>query len=456
LFFRRKKKVLLALCSVLIILNCASLYALKTVEIGDRMKFSYPRIDQRYEKIQDFLKAVDHMIQNLPGFKALEKTVICYVVIAGTDIKDGYEISEKGGVLRIMLADDPESFVNNYKVQSAVLSTLLLCRYGINPTGNIGKVPGWMVSGFLCRAESRRISPFMPGLITYPATRALSIAMSEPDLHSILENPLDYSDGPAYQLYSEICAVLVEALTRFPGGGREVITSMLKASMADGNPYDSFRNSTAQILKKVRGDFPASPEIEDSDKLFEVWSKTIMRNGSVNIFFPGDSKFAIRRLESIEDVSYELIQPPAKDNDEKTKVEWRRCRMGELGNKWQEISNPEKTVLRLIRCMGEFSNQVPQMLQKDVNKLIISLKDLKEGDRDDFAGDYGKARKKFMENASALRQIEDYIAAGEKEFVPFGTRYSVELKYLDDAGSFAGRFWPSLESELERQQKKSR
>ncbi|HBC87094.1 MAG TPA: hypothetical protein DCZ94_09085 [Lentisphaeria bacterium] len=427
------------------------LSAYKTVELSDRMKFSCPRFDSNYKKIQDFLKAADHVMQNFPGFKAAEKNVLCSVSMTNADLKDGYEISVRGGALVIMLADpDIGEFDRNFKVQSAVISSLLLCRFGISPEKNIAKVPGWMVAGFLYRSERKNSSISMPGIITYPAARMLCISMSEPDLWRLLDNPLDFSDGPSYRLYSENCAMLVEALTHLPGDGKDVFTALLKSAVADEKPSDSFRHAVGPVVKKAGFDFPASFDIGEAGKLVEEWYKTFVRNSSVNIFYPGTSGFAVGRLEKIEMISYEAVKSGKEE-----KTEWKNCGITELGGKWLEMTNPEKAVTCRQRCLSDLSNQLPSMFQKEMNGLIIALKNLKDGGKEDFAAEYGKARKGFLERAFFLKEIEDYLSEGEGKHVSFGTRYSVELKYLEENGDFAGRFWPSLADELEKQQKKS-
>jgi plasmid replication initiation protein len=85
-----------------------------------------------------------------------------------------------------------------------------------------------------------------------------------------------------------------------------------------------------------------------------------------------------------------------------------------------------------------------------MSKLFSNLKD---GDKETFERDFRDAEANLRKAILKLRQLEDYIRESETKFVPFWKRYSSELKYIEETGTFTGRFCPSLNSILDKEEK---
>ena len=428
--------------------------AIKTVEISDRMKFFPPRMDVRYEKLQVFLKAADGITYSLASMKAADKAMQCSVMISQYDLEGGFEVSSAGDILRIVISEDSVEIEKKPALQSAIISSLLLNRFGMKPDMGYSKLPGWMVAGIIYKIERRRRSSFfLPGLVTYPGVRALCISGSEPDLWNIVNCPLRPGDGPSYGLYAETCSLLIDLIMKFPGNGKDLFAAMLKSALNNEKQDDALRAALSENINKTGMDFLISPENEDSAGKAGAWFKMAARNSSVSIFYPGTSDFAARRLEAIETVGYTV-----NDADEKLPLKKKKdgndisrtCRISEIGKKWPEIRNPDKLVIRCQRNFSDLSNQLPAPFQDEMNSFMAAVKNLKDGGREGFEDEYAKLRKKFEDETARLRELEKFIDEGERKHIPFAARHASELKYLEEAGGFTRSFWPALEVELEK------
>ncbi len=435
------------------------LSAARMITISDRVKFYPPRIDPKYEKLQSFLKAADGAISSASSFKAGEKGLACSVIISGTDLKNGFEVNTVGNETRIFLAEDAAEIDRKPGIQSMIVSSLLLCRFGMKPDNGFAKVPEWMGAALLYKTEKRKNTSILQGIVTYQGVRALCISGSAPDLWNLINCPLEAGDGPSFRLYAEACLLMMDAISRFPGGGRDAFTSLLKSALDDEKAESSLRNVLHAAIKKSGVDYFLSSEKENGRGLVENWYGTVVRNSSVSIFYPGTSGYALRRIEELEEVGFEQVPVDAKSANPKPEEEGdvpRTFKLVDFGTKWQEIKNPEKTVMDLQRKFSDLSNQLPPSFQDKINGFITLLKKLKDGRRDDFADEYRKLRQKFEAEMARLGEIEKFLDEGERKFIPFGTRCSFELEYLESAGGFAARFWPELEAELEKEEGKSR
>jgi hypothetical protein len=88
-----------------------------------------------------------------------------------------------------------------------------------------------------------------------------------------------------------------------------------------------------------------------------------------------------------------------------------------------------------------------------VNKIIELFSRVRDNGRDTFERDFKNAETALRAKIAELRRIEDYMRESEAKFVPFGKRYSAELKYLESSGTFIGQFCPTLNSIMDREEK---
>lgn len=446
-----QKFILLISAAILFLFSASEACGMRITDISERVKFCFNRPDPRFDKLQSFLKAADSVTYSMSGLRSADKAALCSVIVTGNDMKDGFEINTGGEVLRIFLSDDLSGWEKNYKTRSAVISAMLLGRFGIRPDANYGRVPSWLTAGVLSKIEMRRNPAMLPGVILYPGVKGLVSGGVQPDLWCIMNNPLEYRDGPSFTLYSETCAIIIDSMARIPKS-RDVFMAILKSAVDGEKPDTAFKTAINDYIMKGGFDFSTLPVDRISpEKRVETWFETAIRNSSVGIFFPGSSDFVEKRLDELKTLNYTATAETGKDKPSKSEV--RSCETHELGKKWGEIENPEKVANIYRRYFGDLSNQSPPLIQNDVNKIAELFGRLRDSDREDFERDLKDAEAILREKIGKLRQVEDYIRASEARFVPFGKRYSAELKYLDETGTFIGQFCPSLNSILDKEDK---
>jgi hypothetical protein len=434
----------------LFVFSADEAFGMRIIDIGERVKFCFSRPDPGFDKLHGFLKAADAVTSSISGLKASDKTALCSVIITSNDMKDGFEINSSGDVLRIFLSDDLSGWDKNYKAQSALVSAMLLSRFGIKPDSNYGKVPAWMVAGILLKIEMRRNPAMLSGVLVYPGMRGLISDGVQPDLSCVLNNPLEYRDGPAFTLYSEICAIMIDSMARIPKS-RDVFMAMLKSAIGGEKPDKAFKTAINDYIISSKLDLSTLPVDQISpERRADIWFEAVIRNSSVNIFFPGSVDFVGKRINELKTVNYTVA---ATGKDKPAKPEVKACDISDLGKKWNEIENPENVANICLKYFSELSNQSPSMIQAEVSRMAELLGNLKNSDKESFESDFRAAEKKLREKIARLKQVEDYIRECEAKFVPFRKRYSAELKYLEDSGTFTGQLCPSLDSILDKEEK---
>jgi hypothetical protein len=446
------------LAAILFLFYAAEASAMRTTDISERVKFCFSRTDPSFDRLQSFLKAADSVTYSMSGLKAADKTSRCSVIVTNTDMKDGFEINTSGDMLKILLSDDLSRWEKNYTAHSAVISAMLLSRFGIKADTNYGKVPAWMTAGILSKIEMRRNPVMLPGVLVYPGMRGLASGGVQPDLWCIMNNPLEYRDGPSFTLYSETCAVIIDSITKIPKS-RDIFMAILKSSVDGKKPDMAFKTAIDDYIMRSGFVFSTLPvEQISQEKRAEIWFGTAIRNSSVSIFFPGSSDFVKKRMDELKTFNCMAATAPAKDKPDKPEqdsrtTEIRSYEIQELGEKWNEIENPERIANIYRGYFIDLSNQSPSLIQSDLKKIAELFNNLKDKDRETFADNFKKAETNLQKKIVRLRQVEDYITESETKFVPFGKKYSTELKYIEETGTFTGAFCPSLNSILDQEEK---
>ena len=449
--FKPQNLTLFISLAAIFLFSAGEAFGMRVIDIGERVKFCFSRPDPVFDRLQGFLKAADAVTCSISGLKTSDKTAMCSVIVTSNEMKEGFEINSSGDVLRIFLSDDISGWDKNYKTQSAVISAMLLSRFGIKPDSNYGKVPAWMTAGILSKIEMRRNPAMLSGVLVYPGMRGLIAAGVQPDLSCVLNNPLEYRDGPAFTLYSETCAIIIDAIARIPKG-RDVFMAMLKSAIDGEKPDKAFKTAINDYIIRSGLDLSTLPVDRISpDKRADIWFGMAIRNSSVNIFFPGSADFVEKRINELKTVNYAVAIAAGKDKAPNPEIG--TCDISELGKKWNEIENPENVANICLKYFSDLSNQSPSMIQTEVSRMAEMLGNLKNSAKEAFESDFKGAEKKLREKLARLRQVEDYIGECETKFVPFRKRYFAELKYLEDSGTFTGQFCPSLNSMLDKEEK---
>jgi hypothetical protein len=443
--------MLFILPAILFLFSAAEAFGMRTIDISERVKFCFSRTDPKFDKLQSFLKAADYVTYSMSGLRATDKTSPCSVIVTNNYMKDGFEMSTSGNVLRIFLSDDLSNWDKDYKTHSAVISAMLLSRFGLKPDVNYVMVPAWITAGIISKIEIRRNPTMLSGVIVYPGMKGLASGGVQPNLWCIMNNPLEYGDGPSFTLYSEICAIIIDSVARIPKG-RDIFMAILKSSVGGEKPDTAFKAAINDYIIKSGFDFSTLPvDRLSNEKRVEAWFEMAVRNSSVNIFFPGSSDFVEKRLDELKTLNYKVAV--AAEKDKPAKPEIGSCGIHELGKKWSEIENPERVATLYRRYFSDLANQSPSLIQNDVNKMAEIFSRLTEGDRENFERDFKDAETNLQGKILKLRQVEDYIRESETKFVPFCKRYSAELKYLEGAGTFTAQFCPYLNSILDKEER---
>jgi len=442
---RRQLKYFLILSPVIILGSFLQAQNRKSPEDRREIRVSCrnPRVNKW--KIQQLFRKIDFLVRFLANDKKSQQDN-CSVILVDREVLDNIEIiSVKGNDLRLYLSEKHRSWEKDDQVLAQAVSAMLLQNYRIQADQHYHQVPRWLSTGLLRNLRNRLDRKKIPGVSTYPGIHALFREGLSVDLWKIIQYPLSPEDGPAYQLYTEACEILLDAILKLPKG-KEILKDLVYTAakgISDEMAFQTVLGKTPPLTNEV------FPEVGIRRRLKDWYIKSAYR-ASINIFKPAGAKFAELQFRQAEKIEY--TAKPGENAKAPEKTEQRFCLLGELGEKWPEIKDPLLLVTEQENKFTKLYHAVPTVLHPSIIKIFAALKKLKSGDPDDFTTGYAVARKEFYQQLNRLIAIEEYLATAERQFISPAQRYVEELKVIRRGRQQQEQIWPQLDELLAKEE----
>jgi len=447
-------KVLLTVAFIL--LTGSNIFGYKAqTSSGVRIVLNNVTVQDKTEIIAT-IKDIDNSITRLVRKNKSEKLspLTCKVIFLKRKLKKRFEVlTIKKRNITIYIYPDFISKLNRDRTMTDLFAVLLLRRIGIIPDSKYRKVPRWLTTGALEMMKKRRNAYNMiPGPPFFPGMHALATAESYPDIWSIINNPLKQQNGPAYNLYTESCELLLTVILRLRGDvSGSIIKMVRKATVVNTSAEEAFETTLGELIiyKNIENNpyfIYRQPFLsqKSEENLVQTWFEVELRRVSVNMFYPGNAEYARNEFRKSQTLRISVI---IKNGDKET-TETQSCSLEQLAGKWDSIVDKKVFINHLRHYFTMLKFEFPIFLRPAVSNIVIALKKLENGNKSDFTENIISAKNEFEIGLKKSIALEDYLKQQELIYIPPVIRYNNAFKFLELMNQRERKFWPGLNQYL--------
>ena len=411
---------------------------------GGEIKILKDGKEQSDPRLRNYLKTVNHCCQR--ALKGLKKTDFDITGIISPDKKQVEISHESKKELKILF---PEKFENDDAFHNAtreVIKEIISRKIGIATKNENGRyiIPEWIISGIQSEAYSD-VSGKKAGIgITLTGAHSLAVSNSIPPLRKIIENPLYPCDGTSWELYAELCKILVEHVCTMKPG-ESAVKAIIELNTRQDAPYSSLVGTLKDLIEPniyayKFYDCEIDEKTAGEEEKMQQWFRFAVMRKAIDVFNPAPASFSSALLESTMTVKVEI---PLDEGKSKTEV----CKVADLPEPVKMadlkyfIARQEKYVAGIIY----FSNT---QLHPELRRIMKAWSLLEKGGKESFLKEFVASVAGFHAAAVRVEKIEDYLFETEKNsatpamlFSPWKTseeRYNMRRKEI----------WKDLESYL--------
>ena len=354
--------------------------------------------------------------------------------------KPKIENNREDGVFRVFLSSDLSSWINDHKLISNLIASVILAKSEISKPSEYRKVPQWLSHAVIKKILRRTDPATIPGMVDYPGLHALKLSQKDIDWMSLVENPMPQKESGAYQIHLEACEVITDAILRLPGG-RKLLIDILELSIKGYDNKTFLLEAITKKLNDIQNRLNGVPP-EGTENIFTLWINHNFDLAAVNVLTPANATMAEKLFKESEVVMY-LTK----------KGEERYCKLKDLPDKVKEIKDLKVLILKKQRSLAIVAFKMPILLQKYIYRIEDSLDLVKDKKIKEFSAKYETIRKEFFKELEREYMLEVYVIKSEQEFVPPGARFHNELRLLKSMKEEEKNYCPALNQFLDSQNK---
>lgn len=402
--------------------------------------------EQRDHLLRNYLKTVNHCCSN--ALKGVKKANLDITGIISSDKKQMEILHESRNELKILFPEKIESDDAFYNATREIIKEILSRKIAISNKNENGRyvIPEWIISGIQSEAYSIGSGQKAGIGITLTGAHSLAIANSIPSLKKIIENPLYPSDGTLWELYAELCRILVENVSTMRPGGGSAIKTLIELNTKQNAPYSSLVGTLKDLIEPNLFaykfyDCEIDEKTASDEEKMQLWFHFSVMRKTIDVFNPAPASFSSALLEKTMTVKVEV-----QLDKEKSKTEV--CKLADM-------PEPEK-IIDLKYFIGRQGKYIAEILylsntqiHPELRRIMKAWSLLEKGGKENFLKEFNAAVAEFQASVVRAGKIEDYLFDIEKNsatpamlFNPWKTsehRYNMRRKEI----------WKDLDSYLE-------
>ncbi|NLG14468.1 MAG: hypothetical protein GX561_09755 [Lentisphaerae bacterium] len=262
----------------------------------------------------------------------------------------------------------------------------------------------------------------MPGkLLTadYEVARNQFAKNEFPEVDKLLAEGIDADFGPIFDLYMMHCDLLMLSLETLKGSQRQRIQNLLIDDRNNLDPIEAFDKAFATYYEK-----------DETRQAFYVRrvaavSRRRHRGSSTDVIAD-----AVQELETVKVVGG---SGPAG---------LKTVRLEDMPKLLEDYKTDTRAFLQLEQKFRELKFDAPLLLQPSLDKYILALQHIREGQTRRFKRDFRNARKEFQEALQKQRKIEAILDDEERKHISAGRRFEDYLEIIDRYRDFSDQLRP--------------
>lgn len=416
---------------------------------GAEIKILKDGKEQRDHLLKNYLNTVSRCCSS--ALKGVKKANFDITGIISPDKKQVEVLHESGNELKILF---PEKFENEDAFHNAtreIIKEIISRKIAISTKKENGKyiIPEWIISGIQSEAYSIGSGKKAEIGITLAGAHSLAVSNSIPPLRKIIENPLYPRDGTPWELYAELCRILVDHISAMKNG-ESAIKAIIELNTRQDVPYASLAGTLKDLIEPnlfayKSYDCEIDEKTAGDEEKMQLWFRFAVMRKAIDVFNPAPASFSSALLENTMTVKVEI---PLDKEKSSTQV----CKLadlpepGKMADLKYFIARQEKYVAGILY----FSNT---QLHPELRRIMKTWSLLEKGDKEKFLKELDASVAGFHAAVARVENIEDYLFEMEKNsatpamllnpWKKSGERYNMRRKEI----------WKDLESYLESKEK---
>ncbi len=268
----------------------------------------------------------------------------------------------------------------------------------------------------------RIASRIMPGkLLTadYEVARNQFAKNEFPEVDKLLAEGIDADFGSLFDLYMMHCDLLMLSLETLKGSQRKRIQDLLIDDFNNLDPIEAFDKAFATYYEKdeTRQAF--------YERRVAAVSRRRHRGSSTDVIAD-----AVQELETVKVVGG---SGPAG---------LKTVRLEDMPKLLEDYKTDTRAFLQLEQQFRELKFDAPLLLQPSLDKYILALQHIREGQTRRFKRDFRNARKEFQEALERQRKIEAILDVEERKHISARRRFEDYLEIIDKYHEFSDQLRP--------------
>jgi hypothetical protein len=441
---RDKSVNLMMVLAVFCILFChEALMAENSFVVSPGLSVEFKKFDSQYFIFMNHFKQMDAVVSRLIKSNRVRGVINCKILIS-PDAKEKATLQQTSELVTIFLSNDYEKWKEDYLVNKYLLSTIILCRLGIQPEENFNALPQWMLTGMLGMVRQRYASSRVLDTYYMPGLKACAIEGKIPELRKIISQPLyQENDGAAYEFYEEVCSFLIKKIEVLSSGSERILNDIIFLSAQKKySPQEIFSTTVERVVLEKY--FKNSSSNDSDEKKIQFWFESAVIERSLSSFCPFSAKQIREKVAVIRKVTC-MIKNKKKESKEET------IDITELPEKLPLIENKNAVLLEKINIAESVRAACPPLLAETVNNINIALNDIGKKSESESRDQLITSFADFDKELKKQETIEDYLFNLENTKLSPAILYSREI---NEVGRKDYTMWPSLNKYLDSVEKK--
>jgi hypothetical protein len=284
---------------------------------------------------------------------------------------------------------------------------------------------------------------FIPLRASFPVVHYMVISGINLNPEIIIESELYNSTGFEYELYSEMCSILLNTILD-QENGKKIITDYMKSTIIEKNQpaIETLYHVLKSNLKY------GSNKLEIEKHFFDQLNKSALHY-SVNLFMPASAEFTLEKFKKINQIEYKL-----KDNSTVTKT----CTLNNITENIDSMKQPVQRIRGIRAELNKVYEYTPYFMKKslyDISQDLLNLTDIIN--KNSFEDKSKKIQlaikhsiKKLYKEAEKQKILNKTLFLCEIKNVSIADGFNKHLKIIDKSREYDKNLYPQLNKYLDK------
>jgi hypothetical protein len=346
---------------------------------------------------------------------------------------------------KIIFNNSPTKVLHNKKYFKLITEKLLTDALIKNKKQKTNRKLNWIIAALHRRFRHFTDHEYIPLKGSYPITHYMIMNNIILEPKFIIETQLYTSSGFKYEIYAELCDILLRDLQK-QKNGKKIIANYIKNSINSNN--QTAINTLYQSLSQTQ---KTDQQIKLLKKKLRIELNKTARDYSVNTFMPANTKYSIKIFNKLNIIKYK-----PKDNPNSLKI----CYLKNIVNNINSMNTPINVLRRTIIKINHAQIMFPYFMKKpainisnDLEKLITAIKNNTQINKHKIQKSINNSIDSLFIGVKKQKALNKTMLICEIKNLNTFNRFKRHFKIINKNENYNKDLWPELNKYLDTQNK---